>query len=83
MEYPECPHKYTLAWLENPVNTFTLYCRPLSSEENEATLYINKLLYTLYVIPALFVGLLCIMCIYSNSRYYRTRKDSGLTSNQV
>ena len=83
MEYPECPDKYTLAWHEGPTNTFTLECRPFSAEEVETTVYINRLLYTLYVIPALFVGLLCIMCIYSNSRYYRTRKDSGLTANQV
>ena len=83
MEYPECPDKYRLAWLENPTNTFTLHCRLKTLEEIETTMYINKLLYTLYVIPVLFIGLLCIMCIYSNSRLYRTRKDSGLTSNQV
>lgn len=78
MEYPECPVNFKLTWLENPVNQFVLQCRPYTSEETEVAKYIHRLLYSLYLVPILATGLLCLSCIYSNTRYYRARKSSQL-----
>ena len=77
MDYPECPDKYKLTWLEATSNMFVLHCRPYTNEEIATSAYINRLIYTLYVIPILAVGLLCVSCVYSSSRFYRSRKDSG------
>lgn len=81
MEYPECPDGLKLAWLETSKNIYLLHCRTYTTDEMNVEIYINRLVYTLYVIPVLFVGLICVSCLYSRSRSQRKEPITG--PNQV
>ena len=83
MEYPVCPDNYTLEWNEVSLNTFYLQCRPSTDMEIEIANYIKRLIATLYVVPALAIMLLCISCICSRNRFYRSRKNSSESPSDI